>query len=101
RIVCVRGYPHLAVSPRDRVLADDIRDRFAAAGLEAIETSTHDVLLPWPEETTVEMVAPRAWRASMREEPVDGNPPPTSDSSECSLPYNAYSASGDVTARVV
>ncbi len=95
------GEPHLAGSPRDQQLAGYIRDRFAAAGLEAIETSTHDVLLPWPEETTVEMVAPRAWRASMREEPVDGNPPPTSDSSESSLPYNAYSASGDVTARVV
>jgi len=69
------GEPHLAGSPRDQQLAGYIRDRFAAAGLEAIETSTHDVLLPWPEETTVEMVAPRAWRASMREEPVDGNPP--------------------------
>jgi N-acetylated-alpha-linked acidic dipeptidase len=75
-----------------------VRDRFTAAGLDEVTTTTHDVLLPWPEEISVEMVAPRAWRASMQE---------TSDAGEIhpadalSLPYHAYSASGEVTARVV
>ncbi|MEO7272590.1 MAG: PA domain-containing protein, partial [Vicinamibacterales bacterium] len=86
--------PHLAGSPRDQVLAEYVRERFAAAGLEEVTTSTHDVLLPWPEDTTVEMVAPRAWRAAMQEETAAGP-------NALSLPYHAYSASGDVTARVV
>src|SRR5215218_4534427 len=48
--------PHLAGSPRDQTLAQRVRDEFMAAGLEEITTSTHHVLLPWPEETTVEMI---------------------------------------------
>ena len=67
------GEPHIAGSPRDRELAEDVRDRFTASGLEEVAITTHEVLLPWPEETTVEMVAPRAWRASMREEPIAGD----------------------------
>ena len=97
----VAAEPHLAGSPRDQALAGYVRDRFAAAGLESVETTTHDVLLPWPQETTVEMVAPRAWRASMVEEPVDRAGPVTLAAEPGGLAYHAYSASGDVTARVV
>src|SRR5436190_15182889 len=39
--------PHLAGSPRDQVLATYVHDRFAAAGLDSVETTTHEVLLPW------------------------------------------------------
>ena len=66
--------PHLAGSPRDRELAEWTRDQFTAYGLEDVEITTHEVLLPWPEEITVEMVAPRPWRAAMREDPIDGDP---------------------------
>ena len=64
--------PHLAGSPRDRELAEWTRDQFRRSGLDDVEITTHEVLLPWPQEVTVEMTAPRAWRASMREEPVAG-----------------------------
>ena len=50
------------------------RDRFRDAGLEDVQITTHEVLLPWPEEVSVEMIAPRPWRASMREEPIPGDP---------------------------
>jgi N-acetylated-alpha-linked acidic dipeptidase len=93
--------PHLAGSPRDRELADYVKDQFTAFGLEAVTLTTYEVLLPWPEETTVEMVAPRPWRASMREDPVSGDPYTEAPPEQFGPPYHAYSASGDVTAPVV
>jgi N-acetylated-alpha-linked acidic dipeptidase len=93
--------PHLAGSPRDRELADHVKDQFIAFGLEAVTLSTHDVLLPWPEETTVEMVAPRPWRASMREDPIPGDAYTEAAPEQVGLPYHAYSASGEVTGPVV
>jgi N-acetylated-alpha-linked acidic dipeptidase len=93
--------PHLAGSPRDRELADHVRDQFTAFGLEEVTVSTHDVLLPWPEDTRVEMVAPRAWRAAMREDPIPGDPYTQAPADLLGVPYHAYSASGEITARVV
>ena len=93
--------PHMAGSARDRELAEWTRDRFQMSGLEEVAITTHDVLLPWPEEVTVEMTAPHSWRASMREEPVPGDRYTQADLGAAGLPYHAYSASGDVTAPVV
>ena len=93
--------PHLAGSPRDRELADWTRDQFTAYGLEDVEITTHEVLLPWPEETTVEMVAPRPWRAAMREDPIAGDPYTQIPHEQAGIPYHAYSASGEITAPVV
>ena len=47
--------PHVAGSPRDRALADWIRDRWRDDGLEQIDITEHDVLLPYATETIVEM----------------------------------------------
>ena len=52
------GEPHMAGSPRDRALMERTRDRFASFGLEQVEVTTHEVLLPWPEEV--------GWRWSRR-----------------------------------
>ena len=93
--------PHRAGSARDRELAEWTRDRFRMSGLEDVAITTHDVLLPWPEDVTVEMTAPLPWRASMREEPIPGDQYTHPDLGEAGLPYHAYSASGDVTAPVV
>jgi N-acetylated-alpha-linked acidic dipeptidase len=59
------------------------------------------VLLPWPEEISVELTAPRSWRATMREEPIDGDKYTQAAASVVGLPYHAYSASGEVLAPVV
>lgn len=95
------GEPHLAGSDRDRDLAVRTRDRFIEFGLEQVDITTHEVLLPWPEEVTVEMTAPVPWRASMREEPIAEDPYTQIDPAKAGLPYHAYSASGEVTAPVV
>src|SRR5262245_2874646 len=89
--------PHVAGSPRDRVLAEWVRDRWREYGLDEVEITQHEVLLPYVTETIVEL--PRTqWRASLKEEPVAGDAFSTRD---VGLPYHAYSASGDVTAPVV
>jgi N-acetylated-alpha-linked acidic dipeptidase len=97
--------PHVAGSPRDRVLADWIRDRWREYGLEQIEITEHEVLLPYVTETVVETTLRQAqaeresvWRASLKEEPVAGDPFTARDTG---IPYHAYSASGDVTAPIV
>ncbi|MGH9330017.1 MAG: M28 family metallopeptidase, partial [Vicinamibacterales bacterium] len=90
--------PHVAGSPRDRELAEWTRDRWREYGLEEVDITEHEVLLPYPEEVTVEMTAPRPWRASMKEEAIPGDEYTQAD---VGLPYHAYSASGDVTAPVV
>ena len=92
--------PHPAGSERDRLLAAYIRDRFLALGLEDVTIARHDVLLPWPQETTVEMVAPRRWKAPMVEDPIPGDPYTQVPPSDLGIPYHAYSANGDVTAPV-
>ncbi len=93
--------PHIAGSPRDKELADWTAARFAEAGLDDVHLSTHDVLLPWPLEVSVEMTAPRSWRASMREQPIEGDAFTQAPPEEIGIPYHAYSASGEVTADVV
>jgi N-acetylated-alpha-linked acidic dipeptidase len=93
--------PHMAGSARDRVLADWTREQFESSGLEDVAIATHDVLLPWPEEVSVEMIAPRGWRASMREDPAHGDRHTQPEHADAGIPYHAYSASGDITAPVV
>jgi N-acetylated-alpha-linked acidic dipeptidase len=93
--------PHMAGSPRDRELAEWTRDRFRDAGLEDVGITTHDVLLPWPEEISVEMTAPKPWRASMQEDRIPEDPDTWVEPRELGLPFHAYSASGDLTAPVI
>ena len=93
--------PHIAGSARDRALAEWTRERFERSGLEDVAITTHDVLLPWPEDVRVEMVAPRAWRASMREDTVAEDQYTHPEHANPGIAYHAYSASGDVTAPVV
>jgi N-acetylated-alpha-linked acidic dipeptidase len=93
------GAPHVAGSARDRELAEWTRDRWRQAGLEDVDIVEHDVLLPWPEEVSVEMTAPEPWRASMKEDPVAGDE--YSAAADVGIPHHGYSASGDVEAEVV
>jgi len=90
--------PHVAGTPRDRALAEWIRDRWREYGIEQVEIVEHQVLLPYATEVVVETVAPRAWKASLKEDPIAGDP---ATSVELGPPYHAYAASGDVTATVV
>jgi N-acetylated-alpha-linked acidic dipeptidase len=91
--------PHLAGSARDRELAEWTRDRWREAGLEDVQIVEHEVLLPWAEDVSVEMTAPQAWRASMKEDPVPGDD--YSAAADVGIPHHAYSASGEAEAEVV
>ena len=94
--------PHVAGSPRDRLLAEWTRDQWIAAGLDSAEIVEHDVLLPYPRSASVEMIPPHppsradarlsgqvAWRATLREQANDP------------IAFHAYGASGDVIAPVL
>ena len=85
--------PHIAGSPRDRLLAEWTRDQWLAAGLDSVEIVEHDVLLPYPGEAAVDMSGPQPWHANLREEEGEGT--------EAVVAYHAYGASGEVTAPVV
>jgi N-acetylated-alpha-linked acidic dipeptidase len=90
--------PHVAGSPRDRLLAEWVRDRWRDYGLEQVEIVEHVVLLPYAVETQVEMLSPSRWRATLKEDAIEGDPFSARDVGSA---YHAYSASGEVTARVV
>lgn len=93
--------PHMAGTVRDLELAEWTRDEFTRYGLEDVAITTHEVLLPWPEAVSVELTAPRDWRASMREEPIPGDKYSAAPPEQLGLPFHAYSASGEVVAPVV
>ena len=91
--------PHIAGTERDRELALYVRDAFRESGLEEVEIVGYRVLLSYPREILVEMVEPVAFKASLREEAyaVDKD----TSSPLVSVGFNAYSASGEVTAPLV
>src|SRR5262249_46710850 len=89
--------PHVAGSPRDRVLAEWVRDRWREYGLEQVEIVEHEVLLPYATDVTVDRPS-RNWHASLKEDAVDGDPYSARD---VGVAYHAYSASGEVEAPIV
>jgi N-acetylated-alpha-linked acidic dipeptidase len=91
--------PHIAGTGRNYELAVYVRDKFKEFGLEDVELVEYQVLLSYPKEIIVEMVEPVVYKATLREEgyPVDKD----SFGSQVSIGFNAYSASGEVTAPVV
>ena len=97
--------PHVAGSPRDRVLAEWVRDKWRGYGLEQVEIVEHEVLLPYANRVQVEMPVLNAhggaatpWRASLKEDAVEGD---AYSAADVGVAYHAYSASGDVTAPMV
>jgi len=121
--------PHVAGSPRDRVLADWVRDRWREYGLDKVEVVEHEVLLPYATDVVVEMTlrpasAREGAKLALRDGPSKGGPYDGQARGDRSTPwhatmkedavdgdpfttrdvgvaYHAYSASGDVTAPVV
>jgi N-acetylated-alpha-linked acidic dipeptidase len=91
--------PHVAGSERNYQLALYTRDRFLEYGLEDVQLLRYDVLLPWPTEVRVQMLAPEVYEPTLREAGVavdkdswDANVGPT---------YIGMSGSGDVTGDVI
>jgi N-acetylated-alpha-linked acidic dipeptidase len=94
--------PHHAGSPGAKAVAD-----YAAAQLKEWGLDTHletfEALMPYPNSgpnaRSLEMISPVRFRASLKEPPIPGDPA-TDDNGQIPT-YNAYSASGDVTAQLI
>jgi N-acetylated-alpha-linked acidic dipeptidase len=90
--------PHHVGSPYEIKLADYVGDRFKALGFE-VSRYEYSVLVPWPGDRRVELVAPDRVKLQVEEDIIAGDPWATKPGI---LPaYNAYSPSGDVTGEVV
>src|SRR2546425_1312528 len=90
--------PHHTGSPYEIKLADYVAERFKAFGFD-VAGDEYSVLVPWPGERRVELVAPDRVTLQVEEEIIPGDPWATKPGI---LPaYNAYSPSGDVTGEIV
>ena len=91
--------PHHVGSAYDKDNAEWILAKFKTWGFDA-KIERFDVLFPTPKIRVLEMLQPTHFTASLQEPAVAGDP--TSSQTAEQLPtYNAYSADGDVTARLV
>jgi N-acetylated-alpha-linked acidic dipeptidase len=90
--------PHHAGSPGSKAVADYLAAQLTDWGLET-RVETFQALIPYPTTRTLEMTAPVHFRAKLAEPPIPDDP---STAQENQLqPFNAYGASGDVTAPLV
>ncbi len=91
--------PHHVGSAYDKDNAEWLLAKFTSWGFDA-KIETFDVLFPTPKSRVLEMLRPKAFRATLQEPTVPSDP--TSGQTAEQLPtYNAYSADGDVTAPLV
>jgi N-acetylated-alpha-linked acidic dipeptidase len=91
--------PHVAGSVRNNELARYMADQWRQEGLEDVIIRRYDVYGSNPKFTSLEMVAPVHYRASLREMPVPGDPDMKNKS--ISSAWSGMSASGEVTAPLV
>lgn len=85
----------LAGSAESRLAALHVQQQFLLHGLNA-RIEEHEVLLPWPLEASVEMLAPFAWKATLTEAPLA-----QAAESTPMLPVLAFSPDTEATGRVV
>lgn len=91
--------PHPAGSPRNNELARWVADQWRAQGMEDVTIHEYDVLNSTPREIVVEMIHPKKFRASLREDAYAVDP--DTKNSKIDGAYLGYSASGEVTAPLV
>jgi len=91
--------PHPAASERNNQLAELIANEWRKQGWEDVVLRRYDVLHSRPRSVSLEMIAPVAYTAGLREDPYDVDP--DTKNPAVSGSYFGFSASGDVTAEVV
>jgi N-acetylated-alpha-linked acidic dipeptidase len=91
--------PHPATSARTKDIAEYIAAQWRTQGLEDIVIRRYDVLSSNPRRVQVEMVAPRRYVPTLREDPIPEDPDLAQPA--VSGAWTSFSASGDVTAPVV
>ena len=90
--------PHHTGSPYEIKLADYVSDQFKRIGIESTKYE-YSVLLPWPKQRRIDIVAPDQVRLEVEEEKIRGDQ--WADKPGILPAYNAYSPSGDVTGEIV
>jgi N-acetylated-alpha-linked acidic dipeptidase len=90
--------PHIAGSRASKAVAEYAVGLMRSWGLDA-RIEEFEALLPYPASRLLELTAPVRYRAKL-EEPKLGEDRDSSDKGQVAT-YNAYAASGDVTAPVV
>lgn len=91
--------PHHVGSPGGKAVAEYILNKFKSFGFQA-EIETFYVLFPTPKTRLLEMIGPKKFTASLKEQPLKEDA--TSGQTNEQLPvYNAWSADGDVTGDLV
>ena len=91
--------PHIAGSKRNNDLARYIADQWKKQGLEDVVIREYDVFSTAPKSSSLEMVAPIHYRASLREKAYSADP--DTKNPGVSAGWTGMSISGDVTAPVV
>jgi N-acetylated-alpha-linked acidic dipeptidase len=90
------GEPHVAGQPSSKKVADYALAKFKSFGLDA-KFEEFEAMMPWPIETTVELVGPEKYTLRVKEPVLPEDP----DSGDQTPLYNAYSGDGNVTGEVV
>ena len=91
--------PHLAGSERNNELGRYVASEWAKQGLEDIVIRRYDVFSSDLKETSLEMVAPRYYRATLREAAYAQDPDTSNPA--ISRAWIGMSTSGDITASVI
>src|SRR6478609_10794712 len=90
------GEPHVAGQPSSKKVADYALAKFKSFGLDA-NLEVFEAMMPWPIETTVDLVGPEKYSLRVKEPVLPEDP----DSGDQTPLYNAYSGDGNVTGEVV
>jgi N-acetylated-alpha-linked acidic dipeptidase len=94
----IASKPHQAGSPASKAVADYLVAQIKDWGLD-VHVEDFEALMPYPTSRALEMTSPVRFRAELKE-PAILEDPGTAEPGQ--LPsYNAYSATGDVTAPLV
>jgi N-acetylated-alpha-linked acidic dipeptidase len=91
--------PHPAGTIHDKEVADYIAKTWREQGLEDVVIRQYDVLGSLPKEVVVEMTAPVAYKAGLREAAYGADP--ETKNPEVRGAWTSMSASGEVTAPIV
>jgi N-acetylated-alpha-linked acidic dipeptidase len=93
------SHPHHVGSPQDKLNAEYIADLFRQWGYQT-QIDTYYVLFPTPKIRALELLGAKPYKAKL-EEPALPQDKTSGQKSEQLPGYNAYSADGDITAKLV
>ncbi len=94
----IASKPHHAGSPQNKAVADYLVAQLKDWGLDT-HIEDFEALMPYPTTRILEMIGPVKYRAELKEPALPEDP---DSAAPGGLPtFNAYSASGDVTAPLV